>query len=145
MGVTSLFLTLLDRLIHSPCGWNCAFTLKERQIFNPADEIFMRLSHMFPIDFIVLGILVLYIFSASVFGIVCLGIRIFCFSMYALRARKSFPQALLVLCNVMSHILLALCMALLTIAPNYTSFGSQTVVSADGSAGSCSLDRQNSK
>jgi len=142
---TSLFLTLIDRLVHSPCGVSCGFTLKERQIFNPADEIFMKLSHIFPADFIVLGILVLYIFSASVFGIVSLGIRVLCFTMYALRARKSMPQALLVLCNVMSHILLALCMALLTIAPHYTTFGSQRVLSEDGSSGLCSLDRRDTK
>jgi len=140
--VVSLLLTLVDRLVHSDCGWNCGYTLKERRIFNPADEIFLHLSHIFPVDFMVLGVFVLYIFTASVFGIVSLGIRILCFSMYALRTRKSMPQALLVLCNVMSYILLALCMALLTIAPNYTAFGSQTVTSNDGSLGRCSLERR---
>jgi len=140
--VSSLLLTLVDRLLHSPCGWSCGYTLKERRIFNPADEIFLRLSRVFPVDFVVLGAFVLYIFSASVFGIVCLGIRVLCFSMYALRTRKSMPQALLVLCNVMAYILLALCMALLTIAPNYTSFGSQTVTSEDGSWSWCTLDRR---
>merc|ERR1712066_730609 len=61
---------------------------------------------------------------------------------YALRPRKSMPQALLVLCNVMAYILLALCMALLTIAPNYTSFGSQTVSAEDGSPSWCTLERR---
>lgn len=143
----SLLLTLFDRLVHSDCGWSCGYTLKERQVFNPADEIFLRLSRVFPLDFMVLGLFVLYIFTATVFGIVSLGIRIFCFSMYALRQRKSLPQALLVLCNVMSYILLAMCMALLTIAPDYTAFGSQTLPpSADGStSGRCSLERQESR
>merc|ERR1712039_691048 len=112
---------------------------------NPADEIFMKLSHIFPADFIVLSVVVLYIWASSVFGIVSLGIRFLCFNMYALRARKSMPQGLLVLCNVMSHILLALCMALLTIAPHYTTFGSQKVVSEDGTAGLCSLDQSANK
>lgn len=143
--VSSLFLTLVDRLLHSPCGMSCGFTLNERQIFNPADEIFLRLSRFFPVDFVILSILVLYIFCASVFGIIGLGIRVLCFSMYALRPRKSLPQALLVLCNVISHILLALCMALLTIAPNYTSFGSQTVSNADGSPGWCSMEKKESR
>lgn len=143
--VSSLLLTMLDRLLHSDCGWTCGYTLKERQVFNPADEIFLRLSWVFPCDFVVLGAFVLYIFSASVFGIVCLGIRVLCFSMYALRTRKSMPQALLVLCNVMAHILLALCLALLTIAPNYTSFGSQTRAGEDGAAGGCTLERSDAK
>merc|ERR1711967_205816 len=63
--VVSLLLTLLDRLLHSPCGWSCGYTLKERLIFNPIDEIFLRLSKIFPVDFIILATLVLYIFSAS--------------------------------------------------------------------------------
>jgi len=143
--VSSLLLTLLDRALHSSCGWSCGFTLKERVIFNPIDEIFLRLSKWFPMDFIILAILVLYIFCASVFGVIGLGIRILCFSMYALKTRKSMPQGMLVLCNVMSHILLALCMALLTIAPNYTSFGSQTVSNQDGSAARCSLEKEETK
>jgi len=141
----SLLLTLLDRLLHSPCGWDCGYTLQERLIFNPADEIFLSLSHVFPLDFIVLSAFVLYIFTASVFGFVCLGLRFFCLNMYALRARKSKPQALLVLCNVTAYILLALCMALLTIAPTYTSFGSQTVVGDDGKPSYCTLERREAK
>merc|ERR1719261_1089146 len=136
--VTSLLLTMVDRLLHSECGFSCGYTLKERKVFNPADELFLKLSKFFPMDFVVLGIFVLYIFLASLFGIVGLGIRVLCLTMYQIRARKSMPQALLVLCNVMAYILLALCMALLTIAPNYTSFGSQTVQQEDGSPGWCS-------
>lgn len=143
--VSSLLLTLSDRALHSPCGWSCGYTLKERLIFNPIDEIFLRLSKFFPVDFIILAVLVLYIFIASIYGIVGLGIRIVCINMYSLRTRKSMPQAMLVLCNVMAHILLALCMALLTIAPNYTSFGSQTVSTEDGSPGWCSLEKQELK
>merc|ERR1719277_1911450 len=138
----SLLLTLIDRLVNSDCGLGCGYTLKERRIFNPVDEIFLRLSEIFPMDFLVLGVVVLYIFTASVFGIVCVGIRFLCFTMYALRVRKSMPQALLVLCNVMAYILLALCMALLTIAPNYTTFGSQTVHAEDGTTGWCAIDRK---
>jgi len=59
--------------------------------------------------------------------------------MFTLKPHKSLPQALLVLCVIMAHILLALCMALLTIAPNYTSFGSQVVAGADGQSVWCSL------
>jgi len=135
--VVSLLLSMVDRLFHSPCGLACGYTIKESKIFNPADEIFLGLSRVFPMDFVVLAILVLYIFFASLFGIVGLGIRILCLNMYDLRMRKSMPQALLVLCNVMAYILLALCMAMLTIAPDYTSFGSQTMTTAEGTVGQC--------
>merc|ERR1719401_832634 len=97
----------------------------------------MTLAKVFPMDFVVLGFFVLYIFCASLFGIVCMGVRFFCISMYELRSRKSMPQALLVLCNVMAYILLALCMAMLTIAPTYTSFGSQSVSLGSERPGRC--------
>ncbi|CAJ1456722.1 unnamed protein product [Effrenium voratum] len=134
--VLSLLLTLVDRLLHSPCGWACGYTLQERQVYNPADEVYLRLSRVFPVDFVFLGLIVLYIFAATLFGIVALDIRLLCLSVYTLRARKSAPQALLVMCNAMAYILLALCVALLTIAPDYTSFGSQT---RSGEAGRCTL------
>lgn len=143
--VCSLLLTLLDRLLHSPCGWDCGYTIKQRGIFNPADEIFKELSKVFPVDFIVLAVFVLYIFCASVSGIVCLGIRVLCISMYELQVRKSLPQALLLLCNLMAYILLALCVALLTIAPDYTSFGSQRSAAIEGGKQSqCSLEKRES-
>eukprot|EP00405_Crypthecodinium_cohnii_P038956 CAMPEP_0206546036 /NCGR_PEP_ID=MMETSP0325_2-20121206/12474_1 /ASSEMBLY_ACC=CAM_ASM_000347 /TAXON_ID=2866 /ORGANISM="Crypthecodinium cohnii, Strain Seligo" /LENGTH=534 /DNA_ID=CAMNT_0054045099 /DNA_START=113 /DNA_END=1714 /DNA_ORIENTATION=- len=139
--VVSLLMTLLDRLIHSDCGWQCGYALQERRLFNPADDIFMYLSRVFPLDFLVLGILVLYIFVSSVYGIVSLGVRFLCFNVYTLLPQRSMPQALLVLCSLMSYILLALCMALMTIAPNYTSFGSQSMARSSGGSGRCSLER----
>ncbi|CAE7569420.1 unnamed protein product, partial [Symbiodinium microadriaticum] len=144
--VLSLLLTLVDRLLHSPCGWSCGYTLQERRIYNPADEVYLRLSRIFPVDFVFLSVVVLYIFAATLFGIVALDIRLLCISVYTLRARKSAPQALLVMCNAMAYILLALCVALLTIAPDYTAFGSQTRPSG-GANGSerCSLAQSEQK
>jgi LMBR1 domain-containing protein 1 len=141
--VSSLLITSLDRLLHSPCGWKCGYTMNQHFFYNPADEIFLHLSRLFPLDFVLIGILVLYIFMSSIFGIVGLGIRALCFKVFSLKSGRSSPQALLVLCIVMAHILLALCMALLTIAPNYTAFGSQQVASAeDGSTTWCSWDKR---
>ncbi|CAE7410734.1 unnamed protein product, partial [Symbiodinium sp. CCMP2456] len=133
-------------LLHSPCGWSCGYTLQERRIYNPADEVYLRLSRIFPVDFVFLSVVVLYIFAATLFGIVALDIRLLCISVYTLRARKSAPQALLVMCNAMAYILLALCVALLTIAPDYTAFGSQTRPSG-GASGSerCSLAQSEQK
>lgn len=137
---TSLLCTSTDKLLHSPCGIECGFALEEKSVFNPADEVLIRLARIFPMDFVMLGCLVLYIFSASLFGVVQLGIRVFCFGVYNLRKFKSMPQALLVMCLVMCHILLVLCTTLLTIAPNYTTFGSQQLTREDGTTTQwCSL------
>lgn len=142
--VLSLLLTSLDRLLHSDCGMSCGYAIKEKTLFNPADEMFLLLARAFPMDFIVLAAFVLYIFAASVFGIISLGIRACCFSMYELKTRKSMPQALLVLCNVLAYIVLALCMAMLTIAPDYSSFGSQSATTDGGSKTRCSMERRES-
>ncbi|CAK8988460.1 unnamed protein product [Durusdinium trenchii] len=137
--VFSLLLTLVDRWLHSPCGWSCGYTLQERRIYNPADEVYLRLSRVFPVDFVFLSLIVLYIFAATLFGIIALDIRLLCISVYTLRARKSAPQALLVMCNTMAYILLALCVALLTIAPDYTAFGSQRPKSGLDATARCTL------
>mmetsp|Transcript_31229 Transcript_31229/g.57089 ORF Transcript_31229/g.57089 Transcript_31229/m.57089 type:complete len:542 (+) Transcript_31229:84-1709(+) len=123
--VLSLLITLVDRFLHSSCGWECGYSVKARSIFNPTDEVLLVSSRFFPLDFIILGFIVLYAFAASVYGIAGLGIRFLCINIYTLRSRRSLPQALLVLCNILSHILLALCMVLLTIAPDYTAYGAQ--------------------
>jgi len=123
--VLSLLITLIDRWLHSTCGWECGYSVKARGIFNPTDEVLLVSSRFFPLDFVLLAFIVLYAFAASVYGIAALGIRVLCFNIYTLRSRRSLPQALLVLCNILSHILLALCMVLLTIAPDYTAFGAQ--------------------
>eukprot|EP00913_Durusdinium_trenchii_P035957 g33642.t1 len=111
----------------------------ERRIYNPADEVYLRLSRVFPVDFVFLSLIVLYIFAATLFGIIALDIRLLCISVYTLRARKSAPQALLVMCNTMAYILLALCVALLTIAPDYTAFGSQRPKSGLDATARCTL------
>lgn len=121
----SMALTLGDRMVHSTCGWSCGFAMSGSTYFNPTDEILLYFSHWFPLDFIVLGFLVLYAFGSSLYGVVSLGLRILCFQIFTLKPRKSQPQALLMLCNVLSHILLAMCTVLLTLAPDYTSFGVQ--------------------
>jgi len=131
----SLSLIVIERLIHSPCGLACAYALQETKWVNPSDELFIYSSKIFPFDFVVLFVIVGYIFAASFFGITKLGIRFLCIDLCSFPYRKTSPQALLILCGVLQYILLALVMALLTLVPDYVTFGSQ--LSEDGTR--CSM------
>eukprot|EP00397_Hematodinium_sp_SG-2012_P009621 GEMP01009712.1.p1 GENE.GEMP01009712.1~~GEMP01009712.1.p1 ORF type:complete len:502 (+),score=69.43 GEMP01009712.1:24-1508(+) len=92
----------------------------------------VQASKIFPLDFVLLGGVVAYIFAASFFGLTSLGIRCLCIDICSFPVQKTSPQALLVLCGIMAHILLAASMTLVTFAPDYTTFGSQ--VQSDGTA-----------
>ncbi|CAD2098950.1 LMBR1 domain-containing protein, putative [Plasmodium vinckei] len=81
----------------------------------------------FPLDILVIASLALYIFCCSVYGIVNVGIRIFFIPLYKLKPKKTSPETMLVFCFVMIHIILVLVMSLLTIAPNYVTYGVQKI------------------
>eukprot|EP00397_Hematodinium_sp_SG-2012_P009031 GEMP01009104.1.p1 GENE.GEMP01009104.1~~GEMP01009104.1.p1 ORF type:complete len:523 (+),score=75.99 GEMP01009104.1:24-1571(+) len=128
----SVFVTMLERTLHSPCGSRCAFSLPNHAWWDPAGAGFVQASKIFPLDFVLLGGVVAYIFAASFFGLTSLGIRCLCIDICSFPVQKTSPQALLVLCGIMAHILLAASMTLVTFAPDYTTFGSQ--VQSDGTA-----------
>jgi len=135
----SLLLTSIDRFLHSGCALSCGFLLEsQRALWNPLDWLLTWLSNYFPLDFVALAVLTLYIFCCSLYGITALGIRVAFIPIFPIKPRRSLPQALLLMCFVLAHILLVLCMTLLTIAHQYATFGSQTIRRDDGSLEGCS-------
>ena len=72
---TSLLLTTIDKAANSFCGVGCGFILENPQIFNPMDSLFVVLSRAFPVDYILLVLLIFYFFAVSLAGIVKIGIR----------------------------------------------------------------------
>jgi len=87
----SLFLGVYDRISHSECGINCGFVINKPTYFNPIDFILVYSSKIFPIDYIIFLCLVFYIFICSLYGIIELGIKIFCFTIYEIRKKSTMP------------------------------------------------------
>eukprot|EP00922_Rhytidocystis_sp_ex-Travisia-forbesii_P063131 GHVS01093966.1.p1 GENE.GHVS01093966.1~~GHVS01093966.1.p1 ORF type:complete len:542 (+),score=66.84 GHVS01093966.1:612-2237(+) len=139
----SLLLSNVDRLLHSSCGWRCGFVIAQPAVrldrfWTPLDAALLSLSEYFPLDFVVFSTLVLYVFASSIYALLRLGIRWLCIiaptTSYVIKPHKTKPQALLFLCFLITHILLAFTMTLVALAPHYASYGTQTYTPENGSS-----------
>ena len=65
----------VDKIKHSICGHRCGYILANPQVFNPLNYIFLQASKLYPIDYVFMIILILYFFTATVVGIIFVGIR----------------------------------------------------------------------
>jgi len=127
--VVSIFLTLIDRLInHLGCGIGCGFILSHSGVFNPLDRLLVFLSNAFPLDYILLLLIILYLYWATLNGIVYWGIRFCCIRLYDFKEQRTKPQGLLIASIYLMTSLLAIMNQLVTIAPSYAMFGSQKIV-----------------
>ncbi|KMZ79284.1 hypothetical protein PVIIG_01758 [Plasmodium vivax India VII] len=124
----SLLASITDKYFNSVCAYKCGFVLEKiNTIFNLLDSSLLLFSRLFPLDIFLIASLAIYIFCCSLYGIVNVGIRVCFIPLYKLKTRRSSPETMLVLCFVIIHIILVLIMTLLTIAPNYITYGIQRI------------------
>jgi len=116
LGIICLVMTLLiflamlsgvyDRLKNSECGIKCGFVIEKQVVINPLDWILVQSSKVFPLDYVVFLCLVFYIFICALYGIIKLGIKIFCFTLYEIKKESTVPQALLIMAFLIQLILM---------------------------------------
>jgi len=125
--VLSLLVALGDRLWHSSCGLRCGFRLDDTvpTFANPIDQLLLALSRYFPLDYMAFSFICLYIFAASVYGVIRIGIRFCGITLFEIRPRRTWSSSLLIVVVVLMCILLALMCFMLVLAPQYMTFGSQ--------------------
>ena len=102
------------------------------------------MAQYFPMDYLLFGLLTLYTFVCSMYGLVHLGIRVPCVTVLLTQAlqfkkKKTLPQALLLGSVGMMLISLGASQELLTVLPRYTTFGPQSYIK-DGEEVSCRLE-----
>eukprot|EP00499_Haloplacidia_sp_CaronLabIsolate_P003198 CAMPEP_0196771456 /NCGR_PEP_ID=MMETSP1104-20130614/1696_1 /TAXON_ID=33652 /ORGANISM="Cafeteria sp., Strain Caron Lab Isolate" /LENGTH=546 /DNA_ID=CAMNT_0042141577 /DNA_START=81 /DNA_END=1721 /DNA_ORIENTATION=+ len=132
--LTSLALSSVDKALHSVCGMKCGFVVSKPAYFNPVDEALVWLAPQFPLDYAVFAGLVGFLFVSALYGVLTLGVRVLCFRVVRVKGRATSPQGMLVACAVIMVTLLALNAELLALAPQYSSFGSQTAVLVDANS-----------
>src|SRR5690606_21996076 len=71
----SMLITSIDKVTHSRCGASCGYILAHLQMFNPVNYIFLKSSHVFPVDYILTLLAVLLFFLSTVIGLTFIGIR----------------------------------------------------------------------
>jgi LMBR1 domain-containing protein 1 len=110
--------------------------LNKPQLFNPFDEVLVYLSSFFPLDLVVLSGALAFMFAASLYGVLRLGLRCcVCLAVYRFKRKGTSSSAILVFGAVAMFISLALLVQVPALAPKYATFGQQTV----GGTVHCSL------
>lgn len=135
MIVYSLFISNLDRFLHSECGFSCGYLLETPQFFNPLDYILRRLSskhnyiiniEMF-LDIILFVFITIYCLVCIFFSMVKIGINLFSYEIYRVKRRETLPQALSIASVLVILMMFAFSMQIMNTAPLYTMFGDQRV------------------
>jgi len=123
----SMLITGIDKAKNSICKEHCGYILGSINIFQPINWIFVQSSNAFPVDYVLMALLVLFFFSSSVAGLATIGIRFLWIRIFEIRKGHSTPQSLLVATVILNLIVLAINYSLaMIVAPQYAIFGAQT-------------------
>jgi len=120
----SLLLTNVDKALHSG-GPRTGYALQNSSLPHPVDLLLVLAQQVFPLDYVLYSLLVLFLLSCSMSGISNLGIRCFCLLLYKIRAWRTPPRGLLLLVLSLMFIILAQSVIMFSIVPDYAMFGNQ--------------------
>lgn len=126
----SMLITGIDKAKNSICKQHCGYILGSINVFQPINYIFVKSAKVFPVDYILMALLVLFFFSSSVVGIASIGIRFLWVRIFDIRKGHSTPQSMLMATVMLTLIMLAINYALaMIVAPQYAIYGPQTFCS----------------
>ena len=128
----SMLITGIDKAKNSVCKSHCGYILGHINIFQPINWIFVKSAKVFPVDYVLFLLLVLFFFSASVVGIATIGIRFLWVTLFKIRKGHTSPQALLMAIVLLTLTTLAINYSVaMIVAPQYATFGPQTYCDRD--------------
>ncbi|KAE8156327.1 putative lysosomal cobalamin transporter [Aspergillus tamarii] len=142
----SMLLTAIDKAKNSFCKQRCGYILGHIDVFNPINWVFVQSAKIFPVDYVIFTVLVLFLFSSSIVGISTIGIRFLWIRIFQIRKGHTSPQALLLATAMLMLIILALNYSTsMILAPQYATYGPQTfcdqALSFSGNQPDCSGDK----
>eukprot|EP00116_Pleurobrachia_bachei_P002227 sb/3462489/ len=147
--MSSLGVTLADKFVYS--NFTMGYFLSATHYhYNPMNFILTEAQHIFPIDYVLITLLVFYVAACTVNGIRRIGIWFFWVKVFEVVPHRTMPQGLLILSGLFSCAMVALNQVVLVALPTYATYGSQhyrngtgnvTVVPCDNHAppGDCQL------
>jgi LMBR1 domain-containing protein 1 len=123
----SMLITGIDKAKNSICKQRCGYILGQIHVFQPINWVFVKSAKVFPIDYVLMALLVLLFFSSSITGVATVGIRFLWVRIFQIRKGRTAPQALLIATVMLALIILAINYALaMFAAPQYATYGTQT-------------------
>lgn len=123
----SILLTGIDKAKNSICKRHCGYILGYANILNPINWILVKSAKIFPIDYVIFLLLVIFFFASSIVGIGSIGIRFLWLKIFSIRQGHTSPQAMLMTTVLLTLIALAINYSVaMLVAPQYTHYGAQT-------------------
>ena len=123
----SMLITGIDKASNSICKQHCGYILGHLNVFQPINWLFVQSARAFPVDYVLMALLVLFFFSSSLSGIATVGIRFLWVRIFQIRKGRTPPQALLIATVMLALMILAINYAVaMVVAPQYAIYGTQT-------------------
>ena len=128
----SILITGIDKAKNSVCKQKCGYILGHINIIQPMNAMFVEAAKVFPVDYVLMLLLVLFLFSSSITGVATVGIRFLWIRIFQIRRGRTAPQALLIATVMLALIILAINYSVaMLIAPQYSIYGTQTFCNAE--------------
>lgn len=108
-------------------------------IFNPIDLLLSVCVQLFPLDYLIFTLIVVYIAMATISGISRAGIRLLWIELFPIKRQRSAPQGVLLATQLMMLFVISLVFVMDTLAPRYLMFGGQTYLTVNNTVAPCSV------
>jgi LMBR1 domain-containing protein 1 len=123
----SMLISGIDKAANSICKRHCGYILGHINVFQPINWVFVQTAQAFPVDYVLMALLVLLFFSSSISGLAAVGIRFLWVRIFQIRKGATAPQGLLIATVLLALIILGINYAIvMLVAPQYSTFGTQT-------------------
>ncbi|KAG6585003.1 lysosomal cobalamin transporter [Phytophthora cinnamomi] len=136
--VVSMLITSIDKMAHS--NFERGFLLNAPEFPNPMDLLLVLASRVFPLDYVVFAVLFVYLFTISLVVLKRHGLQFLCFRLGRLQPRLTSAATMTMLSLVLMQLAMVGLFALLTLAPQYATFGHQMFANASGRVVPCTLE-----
>lgn len=123
----SMLISGIDKAANSVCKQHCGYILGHLNVFQPINWVFVQSAKAFPVDYILMALLILFFFSSSITGLATIGIRFLWVRIFQIKKGRTAPQALLIATVLLALMVLAINYAVaMVVAPQYAIYGTQT-------------------
>ncbi|CAF3262037.1 unnamed protein product [Rotaria socialis] len=120
----SLLLSNINKLMHF-VSFKQIFAQGNQTLPNPIDLVLTWTGKYYPISYIFLSGLMIYIIFTSLYGLQQIGIWYFWIQMYRFSRGRTKPQAILMLCSLLMFIVVAINVFVYLLIPQYAIYGDQ--------------------
>lgn len=122
----SMLITGIDKAANSICKSHCGYILGHINVFQPINWIFVKAAKAFPVDYVLMALLILFFFTSSISGIATVGIRFLWIRIFQIKKGRTMPQALLIATVMLALLILAINYSIFAlVAPQYSTYGTQ--------------------